>query len=229
MITRDILLSALAAVSFWPSATTAQELPPGMTIGNDGPADLETKGYNIYHTGLNVRNLEASKYFYGEILGMRHVFTIQYTPSFSLTYMGFAQGGRNGTGFQTGAELLREKNNSGGMVKLLYFDKSPQDILTPSTTETNTFSNLGLVVPDIQAAQERLDRYGVKTVKRLGEKTAAFDSALANATNIGPGSAGDRGEIDALIEGLLRTDFENIIFVEDPDGNLIEVVSQNGF
>ncbi|KAL4882985.1 Glyoxalase/Bleomycin resistance protein/Dihydroxybiphenyl dioxygenase [Aspergillus karnatakaensis] len=229
MLTKHILLSALAAIASLTSIATAQELPPGMTIGSDGPADPETKGYHIYHTGLNVRDLNASKHFYGEILGMRHIFTIQYTPSFSLTYMGFAQGGKNGTGFQTGPELLQEKNNSGGMVKLLYFNNGPEETLVPSTRKTNTFANLGLVVPDIEDAQERLDRFGVRAVKRLGERTAAFDSALANATNVGPGSTGNRGEIEALIEGLLTTDFENIIFVEDPDGNLIEVVAQNGF
>jgi catechol-2,3-dioxygenase len=68
-----------------------QKLPPGMTIGNDGPADPATLGIWTNHIGLNVRNLTASMQFYGDILGMRHIFTIQYTDTYSLTYMGFAQ------------------------------------------------------------------------------------------------------------------------------------------
>lgn len=72
----------------------AQQLPPGMAIGVDGPADQATTGFWTNHIGLNVRNLTASKHFYGTILGMRHIFTIQYTPSFSLTYMGFSQVGK---------------------------------------------------------------------------------------------------------------------------------------
>ncbi|KAL2816711.1 hypothetical protein BJX63DRAFT_430092 [Aspergillus granulosus] len=167
---------------------------------------------------------------------MRHIFTIQYTPSFSLTYMGFAQGGRNGTGYQTGVELLREKNNSGGMVKLLHFANATLEAqdketgtLIPSTKQTNTFCNLGHVVPDITAAQKRMDAYGVKALKRLGERDSAFDSTLANATNTGPASTDDREEAERLVRALLATDFENIIFVEDPDGNLIEVVERDGF
>ncbi|KAJ0415027.1 hypothetical protein BJY00DRAFT_318220 [Aspergillus carlsbadensis] len=217
------------------TVVSPQSLPDNMIIGTDGPADPATKGYYIYQTGLNVRDLNASKHFYGDILGMRTMLTIQYTPSFSLTYMGFAQGGRNGTGFQTGAELLREKNNSGGMVKLLHFSNAKSSALdtengtlVPSTRRTNTFSNLGLVVPDIAAAQARMDAFGVRTVKRLGETTSAFDSALANATNTEPAATDDRGEAGRLVEALGSTDFGNIIFVLDPDGNLLEVVGRDG-
>ncbi|KAL2864494.1 VOC family protein [Aspergillus lucknowensis] len=194
----------------------------------NGPADQETRGYYIYHAGLNVRNLPASKHFYGKVLGMREMFTIDYTPSFSLTYMGFAQGGRNRTGFQTGQELTRDKNNSGGMVKLFHF-KDTENELLPSTRKPNTFVNLGLVVPDIVATQKRLDHYGVKTIKRHGQTTSAPDSGLANATNIGPESGATVEQVNAVIEGLLTTDFEHILFAEDPDGNMLEIVAQNGF
>ena len=84
-----ILSLAIAAQVAQPAY--AQQLPPGMTIGTDGPADIATAGIWTNHIGLNVRNLTASMEFYGHILGMRHIFTIQYTESYSLTYMGFSQ------------------------------------------------------------------------------------------------------------------------------------------
>lgn len=205
-------------LALWLSGATAQKLPPGVIIGSDGPADEETQGFYIYHAGLNVCNLTASMELYGKVLGMRHMFTLQYTPNFSMAYMGFSQGRRNGTGYQTGPELLRDKNNRGGMVKLFYFDKS-EEILAASTERTYTFANLGLVVPDIQVAQDRMDKKGVKTIKRLGAKTAAFYSALANATNVGPQSTDSPAEVDALIKGQLTTDVERIIFVLNSDLN----------
>ena len=86
------MLASLALIaSQIVQSAQAQQLPHGMTIGNDGPADEETRGFWTNHIGLDVRNLTTSKEFYGDVLGMRHIFTIQYTPSYSLTYMGFAQ------------------------------------------------------------------------------------------------------------------------------------------
>lgn len=80
-------------------------------IGNDGPAPEATLSYAINHFGLLTTNLDAMKNFYGNILGMRHIFDAHVTPEYTVTYMGYAQGGRNGTGFQSGAELARDKNN----------------------------------------------------------------------------------------------------------------------
>lgn len=226
--TAGFLVSSLALVAQLLPSALSQELPDFMTLGTDGPADKEVQSFHINHAGLNVHNLTASMDFYGNVLGMRHMITIQYTPSYSLTYMGFAQGGRNGTGFQTGAELFRDKNNIDGLIKLFHFADS-KNTLAASTERTNTFANIGLVVPDLQAAQDRFEKHGVKIIKRIGEIDVPKDGPLANATNIGPVSTSDAAEVDAVIQGLLTTDFENILFVEDPDGNMVEIVKQNGF
>lgn len=208
--------------------TSGQDYPPGFTLGTDGHASAATKGFWINHTGLNVRNLTASKAFYGSVLGMRHIFTIQYTDHFSLTYMGFSQGGRNGTGFQTGEELLRIKNNAGGMIKLLHFSASESETVVP-TERTTTLSNLGLVVPDLKEAEKWFEEHGVKTVKKRGVNTLPGDSDVAVSFNIGPESTSNQTEVEELVEGLQTTDFGNIVFIEDPDGNLFEVIEQNGF
>lgn len=227
-----LALLALHSVLWLPLALS-QELPDTMTVGTDEPADEAVKGFHINHAGLNVRNLTASMHFYGKVLGMRHIITIHFTPNYSLTYMGFAQGGRNGTGFQTGAELLRDKNNVDGQIKLFYFpDSELQDEdsgFVASTKRTNTFANLGLVVPDVKNAQDRFEQFGVKIIKRVGEVTVPADGAVANATNLGPASTSNLTEVDAVMQGLLTTDFEDMLFVEDPDGNMLEIVKQNGF
>jgi lactoylglutathione lyase len=208
--------------------TSAQDFPPGFHPGADGPASEATEGFWINHTGLNVRNLTASKAFYGSVLGMRHIFTIDYTDHFSLTYMGFSQGGRNGTGFQTGEELRRIKNNAGGMIKLLHFSASESAAAVP-TERTTTLSNLGLVVPDLQEAENWFERHGVKIVKKRGVNTLAGDSDVAVSFNIGPESTSNQTEVEELVKGLQTTDFGNVVFIEDPDGNLLEVIEQNGF
>lgn len=139
-----------------------------------------------------------------------------------------SQGGKNGTGYQTGAELLRHKNNSGGLIKLLYNTKSQ---ITPaaSTVNTNTFANIGIVVADVQAVQDRLEKFGVAIAKRMGEASLPADGAVANAFNIGPMSTSNLTEVEELIAGLLTTDLPSILFAEDPDGNMLEIVAQNGF
>lgn len=79
-----------------------------------------------------------------------------------------------------------------------------------------------------EATQDRMEEHGVKIVKRLGEAGASADGDIANAMNMGPTSTDDPSELDALIEGLQSTGFESILFAEDPDGNLLEVIKKDG-
>lgn len=94
-----------------------ETLPFNYTQGNDPPAAPETQGYFINHLSLLVSNLTATREWYGEVLGLRHIFTFQLSPSYSLMYMGHSQGGRNGTGYQTGLEMTRDKNNMAGLME----------------------------------------------------------------------------------------------------------------
>jgi lactoylglutathione lyase len=91
-----------------------------MTIGTDGPADPATVGFNLNHLGIQVSNVTASREFYGDVLGLRHIFTFNASENFTIVYMGYAQGGRNKTGYQTGAELARDQWNSDGLLELLW-------------------------------------------------------------------------------------------------------------
>jgi lactoylglutathione lyase len=193
------------------------------TVGTDGPAHPETLGFFLNHLSLIVSNLTASKEFYGNVLGMRHMFTAQLSPHYSVTYMGHAQGGRNGTGFQTGEELLRNKNNAAGLLEFQFLDgAADQEERVASTRRSNTFSHLGLIVPSLEKAQEWFDSHGVNVTKRIGE-TAGENESVRNALGIGEAALTNQTEEGLLEQGQEMVGFPQLLVVEDPDGNMIEV------
>lgn len=79
------------------------------------------------------------------------------------------------------------------------------------------------------AAQKRLDGYGVTIVKRVGETDMAANGPVAKAFGVGPTATSNVSEVEEIVKGLVGTDLENLMFVLDPDGNMLEVVEQNGF
>lgn len=194
-------------------------------IGTDGPAPPETLGYFINHIGLLTTNLDAMKDFYGNTLGMRLIFDVHLTPEFTITYMGHAQGGRNGTGFQTGAEMNRDKNNLAGLLELVQFNVS-DDTLLASTKRTNTFGHVGLVVPDIQKTQDYLESRGVKILKRYGEPIEEFTGPVVNAFGLGEFAGAHLAAKKALMEAQGAIGLPLLVMVADPDGNLVEIQQQ---
>jgi lactoylglutathione lyase len=92
-------------------------LPYIYTPGADPPSDPATVSYFVNHVGINVANSTRTSEWYSQVIGMRHVFTVDLEGGFSIMYMAHSQGGRNGTGSQTGAEMQRDKNNMAGMIE----------------------------------------------------------------------------------------------------------------
>ena len=195
-------------------------------IGNDGPAPAATLGYAINHFGLLTTNLGAMKHFYGDILGMRHIFDAHVTTEYTVTYMGYTQGGRNGTGFQSGAELARDKNNLYGLIELVQFNVS-DDHLAASTKRTNTFGHVGLIVPDVEKAQTYLEEKGVTILKRVKEPIAAFTGPVQNAFGIGEFAGEHIAAKKALVAAQSLIGLEMFLMIEDPDGNLVEIQQQD--
>ncbi|KAF5855686.1 hypothetical protein ETB97_008600 [Aspergillus alliaceus] len=208
-----------------PDSTTNDPNSP-FVIGNDGPAPAATLGYAITHIGLLTTNLDAMKHFYGDILGMRHLFDAHVTPEYTVTYMGYAQGGRNGTGFQTGEELFRNKNNLYGLIEFVQFNVS-DDHLVASTKQTNTFGHIGLIVPDVQKAQEYLESKGVTILKRVGERVTGFTGPVPNAFGIGEFAGAHLAAKQALVEAQGLIGLEYFLMIKDPDGNLVEIQQQD--
>lgn len=221
-ITSLVSCLALAVCSTRAHIEARQDASEALTIGKDGPADEETIGFTLNHISMNVANLTETMDFYGKALGMRHIFTAQISPQYSLTYMGHAHGGKNGSGFQTGEELLREKNNAAGLLEFQYFTDSTN--FTASTRRVNTFGHIGLIVPSLQKAEERMDRlgYGANIIKRIGEPGIG-NERVENALGVGKLATTDPKEKEALAFGQDMVGFSQLLVLEDPDGNMIEV------
>jgi lactoylglutathione lyase len=191
-----------------------------LVLGNDGPADLATTGYNLNHFGLIISNATATLHFYGKILGMRHVFTFSASPSYTIIYMGYSQGGKNGSAYQTGEELYRQKTNSEGLLEFIYPHNATTE-LEASTVRANTFSHVGIVVPDVRKAEARMREFGVEILKGVGVVPAADDPA-AKAFGLGD----DIGVAEEALEGVRMIGFSDFLIVKDPDGNAVEIQEQ---
>ena len=198
------------------------------TIGNDSYADPATVGYTLNHFAVNVIDIDATMHFYGKILGMRHIFTFHASPAYEIIYMGYSHGGKNGTGFQSGNELYNEKNNIEGLIEFLYLkdcDNGTSSVPKPSTKRPNTFSHIGLIVPDIMATQSRMEQYGVNILKRAGDSVKPETPKgrdIANAFGFGS----SQEEAKAALAGIKVLGFNEFLIVTDPDGNLLEIQPQ---
>ncbi|KAL9573066.1 hypothetical protein ACKAV7_002751 [Fusarium commune] len=192
---------------------TGQEYPYPV-LGTDEPADWATTGYFINHFAISTRNLTASLEFYSKVLGFRKMFTLHVSKTYSITYLAHAHGGKNGTGYQTALELNREKT-------LGIMPRHP-----------NTFAHIGLVVPDAQKIQERLETMpDVKIVKKFGEKFTELtdDLVIGPAVGLPPTVVAQLSleEREAIVQGL-GPSVDPLIFIVDPDGNFIEIQGEEG-
>lgn len=193
-----------------------------LTIGSNKPSDPATIGYNLNHFGLVVNDVNTSLHFYTEVLGMRHLFTFRATSNFDVVYLAYSQGGMNGTGYQTTEEMLAEKTNRAGLLELVCYTAS-NSTLKASTTAPNTFSHVGMVVPDVEKTQARMEQYGIEILKRVGEDISG-KGEIANAFGFGAASA---SEVKAGLVAIDGIGFKDFLIVTDPDGNLIEIQNQS--
>lgn len=198
---------------------------PMTTFGPEG-SDPETTSYFFNHISLNVRNMTGSVDFYTSVLGMRLLFTVQVSPHASISYMGYSNGGKNGTGYQTTEELNRDKNNAQGLIELIWIGL-PGAAGNSSTEVTNTFANLGLVVADPQSTEIRLDEYGVDIYKRFGADLPR-EGPFARATGIGGDVSGLNPEEFESIWTAMNTFTKESIYAADPDGNMIAIQGPRG-
>lgn len=198
---------------------------PLTTLGPEG-SDPETTSYFFNHISLNVRNMTGSIEFYSSVLGMRLLFTVEVSPHASISYMGYSNGGKNGTGYQTTEELNRDKNNAQGLIELIWIGL-PGAAGNSSTEVGNTFANLGLVVADPQSTEFRLDEYGVEIYKRFGADLPK-DGPFARATGLGGNLSGLSSEEFESIWITMNAFTKESIYAADPDGNMIAIQGPRG-
>ncbi|RYP33717.1 hypothetical protein DL767_004646 [Monosporascus sp. MG133] len=220
------LLFAAAIACQAPFASRSDTDSPKFPIVNMGPegADPTTTGFYLNHVGLHVRDLDRSLKFYNSVFGFRHMYTVQVSEHFYFAYMGHSSGGKNGTGYQTTPDLVAQQVNSQGLLELIYAEVSDGDI--PASTESpNTFSHLGIAVPSVQDAQQRLKDHGVTIYKGIGEPFPS-DGPLNNAVALQ--AAKFSAEEFTNVLAIMSQFSTNHIMAADPDGNLLEIVPQAG-
>lgn len=198
----------------------------GYEFGPDEYPPLETIGWNNNHIALNVADLDASLDFYTNVLGMRHIFTYHASDTLKFAYIGYPSGGRNGTGYQTPTELSRFRTNMQGLIEFIYIapDAStpPPEKPSPASLRSNSFSHMGLIVPDMQAARKRFKAAGVKIIKDIGVKLAPT-GPVAESFGFGLLPPGTDDWKEAAMMALQMLGANEFMFIEDPDGNVIEV------
>ena len=209
-----------------PATSDGQVTYPWAAPGDDAPADPKTTGYFINHLCLNVRNASASIDFYTRAFGLRLMFTQHVSEHFSISYMGHAHGGRNGTGYQSADEMNRQKNNIEGLLELLHLDV-PEWALPAGVKTPNTFHHIGMVVPNVTDTQARLEEMGATIYKAAGAEFT-LDGPFVEAAGLA--AAGDfvsQEERDLILASLGPLN-KPLIFAADPDGNIIEIQNQEG-
>ncbi|KAI9688327.1 MAG: hypothetical protein M1820_010255 [Bogoriella megaspora] len=188
-----------------------------VTIGDSSPQPPATVGYNLNHFAITVSNLTATLDFYTNALGFRHIFTAPVDDKHSITYLGYPSGGRNGTGYQTAEEMARDMRNSEGLIEILE-SKSSDNYSDPVPTHGVGFSHLGFVVPNANDTQTRLEAWGAKILKRLGEP---FTKTAVSYYFGLPESQFSEQQYTSF-RGL----FLDFLLVLDPSGFLLEIQSQ---
>lgn len=148
------------------------------------------------------------------------MFTFHASPFYSIIYMSYSHGGKNGTAYQTGPELYSQKTNSEGLIEFIY-SKNVAPRLEASTVRATTFSHVGIVVPDVKKAEERMREFGVEVLKGVGTFPNGDDPA-AGVFGLG----NDERFAEEALEGIRMIGFEDFLIVKDPDGNAVEIQQQ---
>lgn len=120
--------------------------------------------------------------------------------------------------------MLRNKQNSAGLIELVYFNRTSigGDPIPGPDQRTSTFNHVGIITPDQEATQARLEEYGVTIYKKLGEPMPN-DGPLGSRFALGDATGlSDQAWKDIQNEMTQLNQLN--IFAADPDGNLLEIL-----
>ncbi|KAH7009590.1 Glyoxalase/Bleomycin resistance protein/Dihydroxybiphenyl dioxygenase [Ilyonectria destructans] len=205
-----------------PLAPVGALLPGGTRPEESLPENNPTTGYRLNHFMLRIRDPKATLHFYIDLMGMRTVFTMNAGPM-TIYYLGYPQTPEHRADpAKFSRDTCAQLPFTLGLLELFHIhgsEKSEEGYhSTGNTPPALGFGHLGFTVPDVPAAVKRLETAGVSVFKSLGE--ASKESIPINSWEVEKGiGAGE-------VHPFFKAGFENIAFVRDPDGYLVELVPQ---
>ncbi|EPS44361.1 hypothetical protein H072_1655 [Dactylellina haptotyla CBS 200.50] len=187
-----------------------------------GP-DAPTIGYKLNHLMLRIRDPQKSLHFYVNLMGMRTVFTLNTGP-FTIYYLGYPQSDADRADIPAWADrTCANLAHTLGLLELYHVHGSEKQEEGYYSTGNDAphlgFGQVGFTLPDVRSAVERLKTAGVTVLKDLGVSTRESIPLSEWESERGVG----RGEIHKGYSKIL----DQIAFVADPDGYLVELVPQN--
>ncbi|KAJ6262906.1 Lactoylglutathione lyase [Drechslerella dactyloides] len=199
-----------------------QFLPNGNRSDPPLPPNDPTIGYKLNHLMLRIRDPVASMRFYIDLMGMRTVFTMNTGP-LTIYYLGYPQTDTDRADIPAwGQRTCDNLVHTLGLLELYHLhgsEKQPAGYYTTGNDAPNLgFGQVGFTVPDVPAALSRLKAAGVTVLKDLGVATRESIPLSKWEEDKGVGV----GEIHPEYARILN----QIAFVADPDGYLVELVPQ---
>jgi lactoylglutathione lyase len=191
---------------------------------SDPPADPATAGFKLNHFMMRIRDPAISLPFYIDLMGMRTVFTMNTGP-FTIYYLGYPQTSTHANDLPTfGQDTCAKLQHTLGLLELYHIhgsESQPEGYYeTGNRPPALGFGHLGFTVPDVPKALERMRKAGVKVVKEVGKGTTTRRAIPLSEEEE------KRGLGLEDIHGNYAAVFDNIGFVLDPDGYLVELVPQ---
>jgi len=204
-------------------------LPNGLHTDPPLPPNDPTTGYKLNHLMVRIRDPQKSLHFYITLMGMRTVFTMNVGP-FTIYYLGYPQTAEHRADLeQFGADTAGNLAHTLGLLELYHVhgsEKQPEGYYQTGNDAPHLgFGQLGFTVPSVPEAVERLKANGVEILKPLGVSTLESIpiSGWENERGVGVEVKGTESEIHPAYRKI----FDQIAFVKDPDGYIVELVPQN--
>ena len=206
----------------------ATDFPLGDFLPNgthtDPPPSPATAGFKLNHFMMRIRDPAISLPFYIELMGMRTVFTMNTGP-FTIYYLGYPQSSTHAEDLASfGNDTCAKLQHTLGLLELYHVhgsEKQPKGYYeTGNRPPALGFGHLGFTVPSVPKALERMRAAGVTVVKEIGSGTStrAAIPLSEHEEKLGVGI----GEVHPNYAAV----FDNIAFVQDPDGYIVELVPQ---
>jgi len=204
-------------------------LPNGLHTDPPLPPNDPTTGYKLNHLMVRIRDPQKSLHFYITLMGMRTVFTMNVGP-YTIYYLGYPQTAEHRADLeQFGADTAGKLAHTLGLLELYHVHGSEKQAegyyQTGNDAPNLGFGQLGFTVPSVPEAVERLKANGVEILKPLGVSTLASIpiSEWENERGVGVEVKGTESEIHPEYRKI----FDQIAFVKDPDGYIVELVPQS--